>query len=569
MTDTRNFAFIKPLGECNIIEVHKHDGVYDLYINSHLAERISVRRMSPMGEEIGFYLGGKMRVEVDYVKLYGKKKQINLVENPLTNEKQNLGSQINSEVNELSPVVSADGKTLYFVRDAEDYPNSGYSQDDEIWYSEFKDGHWTDAKKMPSPFNDEHNNGLYYVSPDQSVFIVSGSYDNGVFLSDDGLSVITKSHSGWTKPNRLIISDIYNDSRYYSYSLSSDRKYLILSIERDEDTYGKRDLYVSFLQDDGTYTTPLNLGPQINTSLNDGTPFLAADNRTLYFSSYGHAGYGSADIFVSYRLDDTWQHWTEPQNLGPNINTEYWDAYFTIDSRGEYAYLVSSADGSHGGSDIYRIKLNTQSKPDPIAVIHGKVISAKDGKLLNAQVVYYVEGAANQGNTVVTPDRGEFKILLPLGKKYTFYAEKQGYLSDSKTIDLTDSLDYTEVNLVLKLQKIYQGQSFVLNNIYFPAGSAKFLPQSYPELNRLVMFLRQNPDVHIQISGHTNNIGDTQKLMKLSLDRAQAVKKYLVDNGIEPSRIQVKGYGPTKPIADNSTLAGRRQNQRVEIEIIK
>ncbi len=569
LTGTRSLVFIEPVGKTNIIQVHKHDGVYDLYVNSHLAERISVRRMAPTGDKIGFYLGGQMIVKVDYVKLYGKNFELNLVENPLTNKKQNLGSEINSEVNELGPMISADGQTLYFVRDAEDYPKSGYATDDEIWYSQMVNGNWSKPKKMPAPFNDKHNNGLYYVSPDQSVFIVSGSYDNGVFVNDDGLSVIKRMADGWSAPGRLIISDIYNDSRYYSYCLSSDRKYLILSIERDEDTYGKRDLYVSFLQDDGTYTAPLNLGPQINTSLNDGTPFLAADNRTLYFSSYGHAGYGSADIFVSYRLDDTWQHWSQPRNLGPNVNTKDWDAYFTIDSRGEYAYFVSYAENSNGGSDIYKILLNTQSRPDPIALVRGKVVARPDGQTIDAQVVYYVEGAGNQGNTVLSTDNGLFKLLLPLGKKYTFYAEKKGYLSNTKVIDLTDSLDYTEINLVLSLESLHQGQSFTLKNIYFPAGSSKFLPQSYPELNRLVMFLRQNPDIHILISGHTNNIGDQQKLMKLSLERARAVKKYLVDNGIDPSRLDIKGYGPTRPIADNSTAEGRRMNQRVEIKIIK
>ncbi len=568
LTRTGNFVFIKPQGEMNIIEVHKHDGVYDFYVNSHLVDRISVRRMAPTGDKIGFYLGGKMKVLVDYVKIFGQKQEINLVDNPLTNEKQNLGEAINTEVNELRPIISADGHTLYFVRDAEDYPGSGYAQDDQIWYSTLVNGQWTKARKMPSPFNDQHNNGLYYVSPDQSIFVVSGSYDNGVFVSDDGLSVIRRVGNGWTKPNRLVISDIYNDSRYYSYAMSSDRKYLILSIERDEDSYGKRDLYVSFLQEDGTYTTPLNLGPQVNTSLNDGTPFLAADNRTLYFSSYGHPGYGSADIFVTHRLDDTWQHWSEPQNLGPNVNSKDWDAYFTIDSRGQYAYFVSYAEGGKGGSDIYRIKLGAQAAPDPIAVIRGN-ISTSTGEPIDAEVVYYAQGTDNKGNTTVMTENATFKILLPLGKKYVLYAIKKGYLSDTKVIDLTDSLNYTEINLQLQLKKLYQGQSFTLKNIYFPAGSAKFLPQSYPELDRLVMFLKQNPDIRIRINGHTNNIGQKDKLMQLSVDRAQAVKNYLISRGISASRIETKGYGPTRPIADNSTAEGRRMNQRVEIEIIK
>ncbi len=569
MIDTRNFVFIKPKGECNIIEIHKHDGVYDFYINSHLAERISVRRMAPSGDNIGFYLGGQMVVKVDYVKVYGTKAKLNIVASPVGYEKQNLGDSVNSEVNDLHPLITADGKTLYFVRDAEDFPKSGYAKDDEIWQSTLVNGKWTKAKKMPAPFNDKHNNGLYYVSPDKSNFIVSGAYDNGIYLNSDGLSMIRKTRDGWSQPNRLIISDIYNDSRYYSYCLSSDRKYLILSIQRNDDTYGKRDLYVSFLQDDGTYTAPLNLGPQINTSLNDGTPFLAADNRTLYFSSYGHAGYGSADIFVSYRLDDTWQHWSEPQNLGPSVNTKSWDAYFTLDSRGEYAYFVSYAQGSIGGSDIYRIKLSGQSRPDPVAVVRGRVVKAGLGEHIGAKVIYYIEGAANQSSNTVVADSGRFKILLPLGRKYTFYAEKSGYLSDTKVVDLTDSLNYCQIVLTLDLEKLRQGQSFTLKNIYFPAASPKFLPQSYPELNRLVMFLKQNPNIRVCISGHTNNIGTREELVELSLKRAQAVENYLVEHGIDESRLEIKGYGPSRPIADNSTPEGRRLNQRVEVEIIK
>ncbi len=567
LTYRLDFPFINPRGQYNTLTVHKHNGYYDFYINGHFFKRLNAKKLIPQGGKVGFFLGGKMEVAVDYIKIYGRKSKINLVDNPLNSQKVNLGPGVNTGADELRPIISSDGNYLYFVRVGGDY-----GDDDDIWVSQKVNGQWTKAKKLPPPFNDEHNNGIYYVSPDRTVFIVSGTYDNGVYVNSDGLSVIYKNPDGtWIKPQALIIGDIRNASEYYSYCMSADRKYLLLSVEIPGDTYGKRDIYVSFLQNDGTYSTPVNLGPVVNTTGNDGTPFLASDNRTLYFYSDGHPGYGDGDIFVTRRLDDTWTNWTDPQNLGPAINSDDWDAYFTIDSRGEYAYLVSyKPDNAFGQGDIYSIRLSEEARPNPVAVINGKVIDKSSGRPVQANIIYYKGDEDNVTNTSISDAAtGGFKLVLPLGQKYTIYANKPGYISSLKEIDLTDSLNYTEIPLVLNIKKISAGQTFTLKNIYFPAGSSKFLPQSYPELNRLVMFMKQNPEVKIEISGHTNNIGNRDKLLKLSLDRARAVKKYLVNAGINANRITVKGYGPDKPVADNSTVQGRRLNQRVEIKIIK
>ena len=255
--------------------------------------------------------------------------------------------------------------------------------------------------------------------------------------------------------------------------------------------------------------------------------------------------------------------------MGSNINTSGWDAYFALDAKGDYAYLVSSHN-SIGNEDIYRVKIQEELQPDPVVLISGRVFDSKTKKPLSAKILYddlsinKEVGIANSNGQT-----GEYKIVLPYGKKYGFFAKKTGYMALSDNIDLTNVQQYQEITRDLYLIPIEVDEKIVLNNLFFQAGKSILLPSSYPELDRLKQVLDDNPDIKIEVVGHTNNIGDIQKLVQLSEQRAEAVKKYLVSKGVSPDRISTKGYGPNKPIASNNTKAGRTKNQRVEFKIIK
>lgn len=567
---------IKPKGQTNKIKVEKINNRLSFYINGTLVR--STKYQGSFGDDFGFILSSSAKAYSTFYKIYGIRPKINIVDNPIMNPKENLGAGINTKYEELHPVISPDGKTMYFVRD--DYPrNIGDPNTNDIWVSKFNGNTWGRAFNIERPINNDGNNAVIAVTPDNNRLILKARYTAFGEELGSGFSYSTKNNDGtWSIPKNIDVDNYYNDGDYSSFALSTDLQVLILDIERSDNTYGQNDLYVSFRNSDGTYSEPKNLGNVVNTADEEGTPFLAADGRTLYFSSYGHAGYGSSDIFVTKRLDNTWTNWTTPLNLGPGINTDDWDAYFTLDASGEYAYLVSSANG-YGEEDIFRIKLQEELQPDPVVIIYGKVLDKKTNLPLSSDIKYD-DFLTNEeiGVAISNGQDGTYKIVLPCGKKYGFFAQKSGYFALSDNIDLTNITEYTEIERDLYLVPIQQNNDnnntqpannkIVLNNIFFQRGKAELLPTSYPELDRLVQMMNDNSDLEIEIQGHTNNVGDHDLLVELSEQRAVNVKNYLIQKGISANRISTKGYGPDNPIADNSTQDGRTINQRVEFLII-
>ena len=400
--------------------------------------------------------------------------------------------------------------------------------------------------------------------------LVEGLYNyTGDYISDAGISISYRQQDRtWSIPQKVTIEDYYNLDEYESFCPSADRKVMLMSVKRD-DSYGSKDLYVSFLENDGSYSKPKNMGNTINTYANEGTPFLATDGKTLYFYSYGHGGYGSADIFVTKRQDETWTNWSKPKNLGPLVNSFAWDTYFSISAEGDYAYLVSTKN-SYGNEDIYRIKLDEEDKPEAVVLIYGKVYNKKTNKILGADISYEdLKLDKELGIARSNAGTGEYKIVLPYGKKYGIIAKKKGYMPVSENIDLTKISTYTELEMNLYLAPIEVGETIKMNNLFFDAGKAVLTNESLPELERLLDLMKDNPTMLIELQGHTNNLGSHNALVSLSEQRVNAVKKYLTDKGIKASRITGKGFGPDKPIASNNTQEGRQQNQRVEFKIIK
>lgn len=486
-----------------------------------------------------------------------------------TYEIKNLGESVNSEHAELNPVISADGKKLYFVRS--NHPqNQNPTDGQDIWMSEKdENGNWKPAINLGKTFNKQQFNTLFNISPSGNRMLIGGSYKDGVYWGV-GFSFIEKRDGIWREPYELDIKklDKLNNGVYSSAFLLPDNKTLLLSFSEEEE--GKlNDLYVSKLGKNGRWSEPVSLGSNVNTTYDESTPFMAADGVTLYFSSNRQGGYGQNDIYLTRRLDDTWQNWSEPVNLGPQINTEQWDGYYTIPASGDVAYMVSYKN-TLGKADIVQIKLNNKAKPEPVVLINGEVLSADTKEHVEVQVIYEELPSGNEaGKTSFWSKSGDFKIILPYGKNYGISARAAGYIPVSVNIDLTKPGEYREINQNLTLVPIKTGQVVRLNNIFFDEYSDVLKEESKPELNRLVSLMKDNNGMSIEISGHTDAVGSDQENQLLSEKRANAVKKYLIEKGIKENRLFSIGYGETQPVADNNNDIDRQLNRRVEFKILK
>lgn len=481
--------------------------------------------------------------------------------------KQNLGENVNSQYNDLIPIISPDGSILYFYRTG-DPLNFGGKNDGDIWYSELdSNGNWTPSKNIGYPLNNAYSSWVTSVTPDGNTMLLGGEYDidgkrqSGCFLT-------YKTSEGWTYPEKVEIKDFYNNTNQVNYCLTADGKAILISCERD-DSYGFQDLHVSFLQEDGTWSEPLNLGETVNTHLGEYAPFMAPDGKTMYFSSNGHPGHGGADLFITRRLDDTWLNWMEPKNLGPEINTPANDFYFKIPATGDFAYYASITDPNNK-LDIMRFKLKEELKPKPAVLIYGKVYDSETKQPIEAKISYEtLPNGKETGIARTDPATGNYKIVLAAGDFYGFNATAKNYVPSNEYIDLMETNEYVEIERDFALLPITKkGKAVRLNNLFFDYNKCTLRKASFPELNRMVTFLKEHPKIKFEIAGHTDDIGSDNYNQKLSQKRADAVVKYLVDKGIDPTRIRSVGYGETKPIADNTTEEGRQKNRRVEFIIL-
>lgn len=281
---------------------------------------------------------------------------------------QNLGPNVNSSYPDMLPIITPDGKTLYFARKYAP-ENFGAEKKDDIYVSELNAlGQWSKARNIGAPLNNDAHNFVCAISPDGNTMYLANRYDYRT--EGSGVSAAYRKRDGsWSKPAPLDIKNMYNKSKFACYHVSLDGKTMVMAIERD-DTFGDMDLYVSFRYADGTWTEPMNMGADVNTAGAEASIFLAADGKTIYFSSKGHAGYGDFDMFMSRRLDNSWKRWSEPVNLGPKINSAGQDIYYTIPASGDYAYFSSDVYG-YGQHDIFRITLPSELRPEAVNISAG------------------------------------------------------------------------------------------------------------------------------------------------------------------------------------------------------
>ncbi|MBB6004553.1 OmpA family protein [Arcicella rosea] len=484
---------------------------------------------------------------------------------PIAVIRENLGKGVNSRHQEFAPVISSDGNTLYFARNYVSF--FGKEKDQDVWLSKLNESkEWTKAKNIGLPINTKDKNAVFAISTDGTEMLLMNKYHKNGRLSS-GISRSFKNGGNWTFPEEVKIDNYYNQSQNAEFTLSVDGNIMIMSIQR-KNTVGKRDLYVSFKKSNSTWTEPKSLGNIVNSIEHEMTPFLAADTKTLYFSTRGFPGFGDNDVFKSQRLDDTWTNWTEPENLGEAINTPYWDGYFTLPASGEFAYVCSY--NGNNKEDIYKLTLPKKAQPEPVAIISGNVLTSTDKQTIASTIMMIPRNASLKSEKkTYEPANGNFKFILPLHETVDFVAVARGYLGISETIDLTNVKSYREININLYLLPLEIGNKGILNSLTFQQGDAKLQASAMKDLDRIIQAMNEFPDLEILFEGHTDNQGDFQLNLQLSEDRVNAVKKYITSKGITPNRITTKGWGQTRPLASNATEERRRLNRRVEFTITK
>lgn len=486
-----------------------------------------------------------------------------LIRHPVPFSPVNLGAAVNSPAEDYLPSLTADGRRLYFTS-RRSKPGQRYNPltgpDEDLYWTE-KDpqtGEWLPAQRMPSPINSPQNEGAAFFSSDgQWAFITMCDRAEGYGSCDLYFSEL--KGLTWSEPKNL--GPEVNSPYWESHpSLSHDRRRLYFASGRPGGMGGSDIWYTEWKN--GRWEKPINLGSPINTPGDEYSPMIAADGRTLYFSSNYHPGMGGQDLFVSY-LSDT--GWTQPRNLGYPLNTPEDEQTLCLDARGEIAYIALRRPDGLGKEDIYAFHLWEGIRPKVAATyVHGRVIDAESQAPLIARIAvidFHTRDTIRQ--LFSNEATGEFLFSLPLGHRYGLFAQAKGYLFYSGHFDLMHSDSAYEITVPLK--KIQRGARLELYNIFFEFDRADIRPESELELKEVLRLLQENPRWRVEIEGHTDSIGSAAYNQLLSQRRAEAVRQYLIERGVAAGRITARGYGASRPIADNKTEAGRARNRRTEI----
>ena len=496
----------------------------------------------------------------------------------------NVGVAINSAFSEHSPVITADESMMIFTSRRPGNTGSaadGSYHDEDIYMTEKVNDKWTKPVNLGKPINTKDHDASIGLTPDgQKMYIYKNPPGNGDIFECE------LKGSTWSSP-RNMGSPINTKSYETTVSISFDGKTLFFASDRPGG-YGDLDIYMTVLQKDGKWTEPKNMGPKINTALAEDAPFYHPNGRTLFFSSDGHESIGGYDIFKT-ELDEK-GNWSQPENLGYPINTPDDDIYFVLSADGKHGYYSSAKENGFGEKDIYQIIMPVDPPPvkaevkdttakvvktKPVAIntltiLKGTVNESVSSKPVEASI----KVIDNTKNLMIAEfnsnsSTGKYLVSLPSGKNYGIQVEAEGYLFHTENVDIPLARGFQEIIKNIELKKIEIGSSIVLRNIFFDHDAATLRPESVSELERLRKLLTDVPNLVIEISGHTDDVGSDTYNQKLSERRAQAVVKYLVDNGVIESRLQAIGYGEAQPIESNDGPEGRQNNRRTEFKILK
>jgi outer membrane protein OmpA-like peptidoglycan-associated protein/tetratricopeptide (TPR) repeat protein len=471
---------------------------------------------------------------------------------------KNLGDSVNSSSSEYYPSVTVTDDALVFTR------RTGNAREDFLLSAITNKDSFNKAAALDGDINLEPRKGAITVSQDGDWLFFAADIA-GAGLGDFDIYKSIYTQAGWSEQENLGDS-INTDFWESSPAISPDKRALYFSSNRPGG-YGGKDLYVSYLKPNGRWTEAVNMGPTINTAGDELAPFIHADNQTLYFTSDGLPGYGGSDLFVLKKLPNG--KWGTPENMGYPINTIENEGSLAVAADGYTAYYASDREDSRGGLDIYSFTLPAHARPFKTIYVKGVVTDLISKKGLPANLELTDNATGTIINKVQTDELGNYFITLPEGKDYTFTVNRKGYLFYSSAYALSGAAPDSTYVKNIALEPIKLASSFVFTQVLFDNNSFALLPASLPELNKLVQILEENPSMHIQISGYTDNVGKASDNLILSTNRAKSIVNYLSGKGIATERLSYKGFGSDNPIATNETAAGRALNRRTSFTITR
>ena len=472
---------------------------------------------------------------------------------PVPFNPKNLGATINTVNNEYFPYLTPDGKLLSFTR--------MQNNQEDLYIAKKTDTGFANAFSFGANINSYENEGAETMNSEGTIlFFTSCNKFDGYGSCDIYYS--RKDNGGWTDPQG-IGKPINSGAWEAQPSFSADAKAMYFASNR-AGGFGGRDIWVSYLDENMKFGEPVNLGPNINTKLDDQCPFIHADNQTLYFTSNDWPGMGNADIFMARKTDTGW---TTAVNIGYPINSETDDNAMTVSYDGKTAFLSSNRAGGFGGLDLYSFDLPENMQPKKTTYVKAIVKNAKTKQLLNAAysiVDLDSKKEIYKGNSIA----GSFFVSIEANKNYALSVQKEAYLFYSQNINLVVSTSTKPYEIEVLLEPILTNNKIVLNNVFFDFDKAELKPESFIELDKLVELLQKNPTIKIEIAGHTDNKGDKKYNQTLSQKRAETVVNYIVKKGIAITRLTAKGYGDTTPIAPNDTEENKAKNRRTELKVL-
>jgi OmpA-OmpF porin, OOP family len=515
---------------------------------------------------------------------------------------------VNSVFDEQAPALSPDGNLLVFSR-AHHPTNIGGTKDrGDIWISE-KDaaGNWSEPRNAGAVLNSKGTDSPIGFLADNRTLYFQRHFGQDLSFPDlAGIFKTVKTPTGWSKPERVVIPGYINRSIYQSGHITPDERVMVLSLD-SYGSIGNEDIYVILRQADGSWSAPRNVGLQINTVYQEFSPYLSDDKRDIYFATNGRGGFGSFDILVARRLDDSWTQWSAPKNLGNDINTTGRELYYKyLEHLGLAIYTSTINSDGYGDIRFQDFRPNLDSlfddQPQPIVAappapvvvevveedeeeevldiymdeempvyllkVEGRVFDGQSKAPMQALLTLRNKTGGPEIKINTRQDNGIYEVVLKEQAFYELKAEASGYMAQHQTIDAFTHFGPT-LELNFTLEPIEVGKTIQLPNVLFRQGTAELLQESFPELDIVVEFLKDNPSVEIELAGHTDNRGIPRLNVKLSQDRVDMVKEYLVSKGISGKRITGTGYGGAKPIASNVSEETRRLNRRVEFTVTK
>ena len=488
------------------------------------------------------------------------------INHPLPYRPEPVAGAVNRLPLQYFPVLTVDQQTMIFTGRRGTTPQ----YDEDIYVSEKnQEGTWMAPTSLSENINTPRNEGTCTVSADGRTLIFTACEDRSGLGSCD-LYITRKTGDRWSRPENL--GRNINSRAWESQpSLSADGRTLYFVSDRAGGS-GRRDIYVTRRQEDGSWAPAQNLGTGINTPRDEVSPFIHVNGQTLYFASNGRPGFGGFDLYVTEQAQ---QQWSEPKNLGYPINTYHDQAslFITADGRDGYYSNEEARDNNAIRSEIYRFQLPEQIRVKyRSSYVKGTVYNAVTKEPLKADIEL-IDLNEQQKISQVQSDSvtGRYLMVLTEGAHYALYVNKEQFLFKSLTFDYAAQANKEvpqPVTLDVYLEPVEKGRETVLNNIFFDTDKYEIKERSEPELQKVITFLKENPDIRIAINGHTDNVGTSSYNQTLSTNRAKAVYEYLVKAGVAADRLAFRGYGQEKPIADNNTETGKQKNRRIAFEIL-